>query len=238
MDSDRYGNVIRWNARLSRLGDCIVVDSQAGANFHIGRGFDARRFEVILNGIDTDKFQADPAARPALRDQLGIFADTVLVIHVARVDPMKGHATFLRAMCANPGIRGMLVGAGTDKLDLPANGLALRMHTDVERFHPAADIVVSSSAYGEGFSNTVAEGMSAGLVPITTDIGDASRIVGATGLVVPPGDAAGLAAAIGEIAALTAERRRALCDGARARIVDNFAIDVAVTNYECLYSRR
>ena len=238
MDSGRYGNIIRWNARLSRLADCIVVNSQAGATFHIEQGFDARRFEVILNGIDADRFRPDAARRAALRAKLGVPADAALVIHVARVDPMKDHATFLRAMRAHPGTQAILVGAGTDTLDPPDNVRGLGMHADVERFYPAADIVVSSSAYGEGFSNTIAEGMSAGLVPVATDVGDVRRIVGDAGKVVLPGDAVALAAALGKIIALAPEKRRALGDAARARIVETFAIDAAVTKYERLYSRR
>lgn len=237
MDSDRYGNIIRWNARLSRLADCIVVNSQAGASFHVEQGFSAQNFEVIVNGIDTDKFRTDPAARAALRTEYGIHSDEALAIHVARVDPMKDHETFLVAMRLRPDIRAVLVGAGTEELSLPDNVSALGMHTDVERFYPAADIVVSSSAYGEGFSNTIAEGMSAGLVPIATDVGDARIIVGETGKVVPPGDAAALAAALGEIAALAPECRRQLGLDARTRIVDKFAIETAVTNYERLYTR-
>ncbi len=52
--------------------------------------------------------------------------------------------------------------------------------------YPIADIVVSSSAFGEGFSNAVAEGMSAGLIPVATDVGDTMRIIGDTGHLVPP----------------------------------------------------
>lgn len=237
MDSERYGNIIRWNARLSRLADCIVVNSQAGARFHAEQGLNTQNFEVIVNGIDTDKFHANPATRAARRTKFGIHHDAVLAIQVARVDPMKDHATFLEAMRLRPDIRAVLVGAGTEGLALPNNVSALGMHTDVERFYPAADIVVSSSAYGEGFSNTIAEGMSAGLVPVATDVGDARLIVGAAGKIVPPRDAAALAKALGEVATLAPDRRRQLGLDARARIVEKYTIEAAVANYERLYMR-
>lgn len=237
MDGARYGNIIRWSARLSRLADCIIVNSQAGASFHIAQRFDAGRFEIVRNGIDTDKFRPAEVARSELRAEYKLHDNVVLAIHVARVDPMKDHATFLRAMQALPHIQGLLVGAGTEALSLPANVRAIGLHADVERFYPMADIVVSSSVYGEGFSNTIAEGMSAALVPVATDVGDAGLIVGDAGRIVPPGDATALAAALADIAALAPSRRAALGAAARRRIVDTFAIDAAVTNYEKLYLR-
>ena len=237
MDSGRYGSIIRWNARLSWLADGIVVNSQAGAAFHIDQGFDAQRFAVILNGIDTDKFRPDVSARSALRDAQGISQDTVLVIHVARVDPMKDHETFLQAMASRPNIRAILVGADTERLILPKNVCAFGMRTDPEKIYPAGDIVLSSSAFGEGFSNTLAEGMSAGLVPIGTDVGDTRTIVGAVGKVVPPRDVAVFSCALDEIAELEPNRRRQLGLDARRRIVDNFSIERAIDNYERLYLR-
>jgi glycosyltransferase involved in cell wall biosynthesis len=237
MDSDRYGGVIRWNARLSRLADMIVVNSQVGADFHAGQGFDPRRFVVVRNGIDTNRFRPDAAARSAFRLTNNIAADAVLVLHPARVDRMKDHASFLAAMRALPHVQAILVGAGTETLTLPANVRALGARTDLDRLYPTADIVASSSAFGEGFSNTIAEGMSAGLVPVSTDVGDAGCIIGTTGRVVPVRDAVSLSTTLAEIAGMTPDRRRELGLQARARIVEKSAIEATVTQYERLYSQ-
>ena len=205
-----------------------------GANFHSAHGYRPRRIVVIPNGIDTDKFCPDPVARSTLRAELGL-GDKVVAVHVARVDPMKDHATFLKAMTSLPDIIGLIVGAGTETLVCPANVRALGARRDVERVYAAADLVVSSSAYGEGFSNVLAEGMSAGLVPVATDVGDAKRIVGPTGYVVPPRDPTALAAAIKAEAALSPDQRRDRGLQARARIVGSFARARAIDAYVRLY---
>jgi glycosyltransferase involved in cell wall biosynthesis len=235
MDSGRYGGVIAWNARLSRFADTIVVNSHAGAQFHIDRGFDPRRLAVVANGIDTERFRPDVNVRAALRSAYDIAPDAVLVIHPARVDPMKDHETFLAVMCAMPNLKAVLVGAGTESLPLPPNVRAIGLQGNLEHFYPAADIVVSSSAFGEGFSNTIAEGMSSGLIPVATDVGDAGLIIGSAGRIVPPKDAGALGAALAEIASMSAERRRDLGLAARTRMVENFTIEQAVSNYERLY---
>jgi glycosyltransferase involved in cell wall biosynthesis len=190
---------------------------------------------VIYNGIDTTRFQPNPALRAAQREQLGIPADALVAIHVARVDPMKDHETFLKAMAAVPNVRGILVGAGTEQLEIPANVTALGFRSDIPSLYPLADIVVSSSAFGEGFSNAIAEGMSAGLVPVATDVGDASHIVGDVGRLVPAQAGPALAEAIGTVAQLSQADR--VCQGQRARerIIDNFALNRAVDAFSALY---
>jgi glycosyltransferase involved in cell wall biosynthesis len=225
--------VVKACAMLSRRPDLITANSAAGLKSHLGIGYRPRRAEVVVNGIDVDAFKPDPAARAAVRNELGIADDAVLLAHVARVDPMKDHAGFLAAMTQLPQLKAVLVGAGTETLSVPANVARLGRRDDVARLLAAADIVVSSSRFGEGFSNVIAEGMACGLPAIATDVGDAKLIVGDTGLIVPAGDPSALAAAI---RALAAESKAARAErGARARIVENFAMAKAVERYHELY---
>jgi glycosyltransferase involved in cell wall biosynthesis len=234
MDDIRYAKLIRICGLFSRWPDVVVANSEAGARFHTARGYRPRRIVVIPNGIDTDKFCPDPRARSALRAELGL-GDKVVAVHVARVDPMKDHATFLAAMASLPAIVGLVVGAGTENLVCPPNVRALGVRRDIERVYAAADLVVSSSAFGEGFSNALAEGMSAGLVPVATDVGDARRIVGPAGHIIAPRNPTALAAAIKAEAALSPDQRRDRGLQARARIVGSFARAQAIDAYARLY---
>ena len=171
-----------------------------------------------------------------MRAELGIANDAVVVLHVARVDAMKDHGNFLAAMAQLPQAIGVMVGAGTPDLAAPPNVRALGARRDIARLYAAGDIVASSSAFGEGFSNVIAEGMSAGLVPVATDVGDARRIVGDSGWVVPPREAQALAAAIGEAAALPAPERASRGLAARARIATNFTLTKAAEDFARLYA--
>jgi glycosyltransferase involved in cell wall biosynthesis len=236
MDAQRYGSVIRLGALVSRQVDVVIANSEAGIAFHRARGFRPKRFVLIDNGIDTARFRPNAEERQRVRAELGIAADAIVAIHVARVDPMKDHVSFLAAMEWVPSVFGLMVGAGTQDLAVPPNVRAIGLRRDVDRLYPAADIVVSTSAFGEGFSNVIAEGMSAGLVPIATDVGDARRIVGDTGYIVPAGDAAMVARAIATEAAMPLAERSSHGSRARVRIVENFSLARAVEQYQRLYS--
>jgi glycosyltransferase involved in cell wall biosynthesis len=235
MDEARYGHAVRLGRMLSGWPDLIVSNSQAGARFHINQGFRPRALAVISNGIDTQKFQPNKEARAALRAELGIPVDSVVAIHAARVDPMKDHATLLAAMAKVPQVRGLLVGAGTERLHVPENVCALGLRRDLERIYATADIVVSSSAFGEGFSNAVAEGMSVGLIPVATDVGDAREIIGDTGELVVPNDAEALASALAAAASGTPKELLARGMRARVRVVQRFPLGAAIEAYARLY---
>jgi glycosyltransferase involved in cell wall biosynthesis len=236
VDAARYGRVVRLGAWLSRSPDVVIANSRAGVKFHVDQGFKPRRIEVIGNGIDTQKFQPDMAARAAVRAELGIAEEAIVAIHAARVDPMKDHATLLAALSAVPNITGLLVGAGTERLSVPQKIRALGLRYDLPRLYAAADIVVSSSAFGEGFSNVIGEGMSVGLVPITTDVGDAHEITGDSGYVVAPGDVAALADALAAAARWPAAERHARGLRARARIAELYPVTKMVDQYAHLYA--
>ena len=234
MDAKRYGQIVRWSARLSRWPDVIIANSESGAAFHKSCGFKARRMVIIDNGIDSETFRPDMAARREVRQELGVPLDVPVIIHPARVDPMKDHESFLKAIAKVPAVTALMVGSRTNRLEASKNVKALGLRRDMARLYAAADIVVSSSAFGEGFSNAIAEGMSTGLVPIVTDVGDARRIVADTGRVVPPSDPCALAAAIAQECA-SSDNGEAKGLRARARIVDNFSVVKFVEAFVRLY---
>ena len=70
--------------------------------------------------------------------------------------------------------------------DLRDKTVCLEACKDIDIVYSASDIIVSSSAFGEGFSNALAEGMSSSLIPIATNVGDSKFIVGKTGKIVKP----------------------------------------------------
>ena len=239
MEVARYGYGLRATialaARLSKRPDAVVVNSEAGRAVHEALGYAPRRFVVIPNGIDVDRFRPDPAARAAVRRELGLTENAVLAIHVARRDPMKDHETFLAALEATPQVTGLAVGLDTEGLPPRANLRALGARRDVAHLLAAADMFVSSSAFGEGFSNALAEAMAAGLPAIATDVGDARLIMGEAGAIVRPRDAAALAREMGALAELTPDERRARGEAARARIAREFPLARAAERFAALY---
>jgi hypothetical protein len=160
---------------------------------------------------------------------------TRLIWSIRCVDTMKDHGSFLAAMAKLPDLSAVLLGAGTENLPAARNVRRLGRRHDVARLFAAADFVVSSSRFGEGFSNVLAEGMACGLPAVATDVGDAKLIVGDTGIVVPPESPDALAAAIRTLAAESAPLRAERGRKARARIVENFAMPHAVQRYVDLY---
>lgn len=236
IDKSRYGNLLRINALLSSKADVVLANSTTGLKFHLANGFQPRRSEIIPNGIDLEKFRPDIETRVRVRSELGWPADALVAIHVARLDPMKDHATFVEAMRLSPGAYGLMLGMDTEKLDVPSNVKALGNRRDVERFYAAADIVISTSIYAEGFSNALAEGMSCGLIPIATDIGDARTVIGPPGRIISQRDPNSLAEAIAELANLSAAERDERRAAARRWIGDNFALDRIVDRYAALYA--
>jgi glycosyltransferase involved in cell wall biosynthesis len=242
--------VIRAGARLSRRPARIIFNAAVSRTQHVAFGYDDRRSVVIPNGFDTREFAPRPVERARVRAELGIAPDALAIGLVARVHPMKDHANFLRAAqrfsASHPRSVFVLVGDGADArnptLGALIDGLGLREHVrlcgrrvDVAAVDNALDIAASASAWGEAFPNATAEAMACGVPCVVTDVGDAPAIVDDTGVVVPPRDAAALAAAWARLAELDPEARRALGLRARRRVVDQYAIDAGARRYADLY---
>ncbi|MFL6798319.1 MAG: glycosyltransferase [Xanthobacteraceae bacterium] len=239
LELEQYGPRLRMSVKactlLSGLPDVITANSAAGLQSHLSLGYRPRRAEVIANGIDIHAFRPDQEARMAVRRDLALSEDAIVLAHVARVDPMKDHPAFLAALASLPQLKALLIGAGTERLRVPPNALALGRRNDVPRLFAAADFVVSTSSFGEGFPNVVAEGMACGLPAVATDVGDAKAIVGDTGLIVAAGDHLALCSAIRKLVEEPRLVRVNRGAQARARIADNFALSRAVERYHQFY---
>lgn len=248
MDLRRYGRglrrAVRWGARRSPAPDGVVVNAEAGRAAHEALGYRPRAWHLVENGIDTDRFHCRQGDGADLRKALGLTTGRPVVLHVARVDPMKDHETLIAVAKQCPDIQFVAVGRGTRDLSGPCNLRGIGRHDEIGNLSGAAgmaalygcaDIIVSTSAFGEGFSNTLAEGMACGLYPVATDVGDARRILGETGRVVPPRDDAALAAALREALAWPLDRLREKGRAARDRIVDHFSVGPMVEKFDRLH---
>ncbi|HEX8088143.1 MAG TPA: glycosyltransferase [Blastocatellia bacterium] len=228
----------RIESRLARFADLIIVNSHAGLDYAAANGFPKSKMLVIPNGIDTDRFRPDPQARRHVRAEWNIKDCEALVGIVARLDPMKDHATFLRAAALLSAERNNIaficVGNGSsrykerlvqlgERLGLTGRLIWAGAQVEMPAVYNALDVIVSSSSYGEGFSNVIGEAMACGIPCVATDVGDSALIVGGSGEVVPPRDPEALKAAIAKcLDAPRLDDRVEPCG--RQRIVGSFSV--------------
>ncbi len=222
---------------LAHAADLIILNSHAGKTHYLTQGFPEKKLRVIPNGIDVQRFQPDRAAGVAVRDGWQVNPEEILIGMIGRFDPRKDHPTFLRAAAAvadrYPQVRFVCMGHGPAEYlamlqTLSAElGLGDRLiwspaRQDMPAVQNALDIAVLAS-YTEGFPNVVGEAMACDVPCVVTDVGDAAWIVGDQGEVVPPRDAAALAAALGR--QVNAHLAETVPPPLRDRIVEEFSID-------------
>jgi glycosyltransferase involved in cell wall biosynthesis len=244
MELERYGYVDQvqsWvECKLSHFADLIVVNSHAGFDVAARKGFPQHKMVVIPNGIDIDRFHPDLVSRNERCQAWGVADGEHLIGLVGRLDPMKGHDTFIKAAALlsrrRDNIRYICVGDGPEAfkeklMDLSKElGLGQQMiwahaSNDVGAVYNALDLVTSCSSFGEGFSNVIGEAMACGRPCVVTDVGDAKRIVGDTGYVVAPGNPAALALAWQEALDAGVDEQAKQGQRARERIIQHFSLE-------------
>lgn len=222
--------ILRFLNRFTRL---FVANSEAVREQTVRReGVSRERIEVIPNAVDVERFR--PAARgerERLRTRLGIPATAPVIGCVANLRPIKGHDALLEAFAAvcvrMPEARLALVGEGPTEAALRGRagvlGVLDRVHFlgprgDVPELLRAFDLAVLAS-HSEGLSNALLEAMASGLPTVATAVGGNPELLedGALGLLVPPHDAAAMAAALGDLLA-SPDRCRQLGAAARERV--------------------
>jgi glycosyltransferase involved in cell wall biosynthesis len=204
---------------MARQCDAVVVVSSAMQRFaETTLGPLAARVVVARNGVATPPSRADRASAE-VRARFGCPPDVPLVVMAGQSIPRKGHAVLLDAVAivharGRP-LRALLVCAEHDAVSA-AHTESLRRRAEalgcgqtvsitggVEHLAPllrAADVVAVPSLR-EPFGRVAVEAMLAGRPVVASAVDGLSEIIddGATGLLVPPGDPARLAAALEEM---------------------------------------
>ncbi|HEX7556226.1 MAG TPA: glycosyltransferase, partial [Leptolinea sp.] len=228
--------------KISFWSDLIIINSYTGAKMAAARGIPEKKMMVIPNGIDTEQFHPDTAARIESRQLFKIRPEDKVVGIIGRIDPTKDHATFLKAasivIYQIPETYFLIVGSGekqfelkqkalSESLGLSNNVIWISSQKDLLGVYNTLDVCVSSSL-GEGFSNVISEAMACEIPCIVTDVGDSAQIVGDSGYVVPSGDEQEMAAAILKMLQLPQEPRRKLGKLAREKIISQFSVQKMV----------
>jgi len=175
----------------------IALTEFAAARFKAG-GLPADRFTVKPN------FLPDP---PQVGAGQGGYA-----VYVGRLSAEKGVLTMLRAWRSMGRVPLKLLGNGplaeemhrvADDEGLNVEFLGFRTREDVKRVIADAAVQIVPSEWYEGCPMVVLEAFACGTPVVASQIGSLDEIVqeGVTGVKFPPGDAAGLAAAVGRLLA-------------------------------------
>ena len=239
--SKLIGFVVKILKTLSRFPDAVVTNSQSGQDFHEKLGYKPRQWVQIPNGIDTNLFQSNPLVGKELRRSLNIPENAVVVGMLGRIDPMKDHSTFLRAMKtlsqSNENLYCVVAGKGTEEATWPIIPPRLRrlgVWENASEFLNSLDIMVLSS-FGEGFPNVVGEAMACQIPTIVTDVGDAAILVQAPERIVSLRDVDGLTLALRRLLALSSQERKAIGQKSREKILSSYSLPIMKQRYELFY---
>jgi phosphatidylinositol alpha-mannosyltransferase len=168
-------------------------------------------YEIVPNGLDTERFARLPGPRAEGR-----------VVFVGRADRRKGLPVLLRALSGLPEARRVdLVGVSQHELVRAAHGTppgalaGVRAHGRVsdavrDRLLARADVLCAPALEGESFGLVLLEAMAAGVPVVASRVAGYADLLGSgVGVMVPPGDPG----------ALRTSLRRALGDAdLRARL--------------------
>jgi glycosyltransferase involved in cell wall biosynthesis len=215
-----------------------------------------RHARFLGNGVDLQRF--DPARfsaadRAAIRAELGVGDDTVLVGAVGRLVAEKGYPELFTAMEQLPASFALVV-VGADDPEKPdslpadlvaraeARGVRFLGHrNDVDRLYAAMDVFVLAS-HREGFPRAAMEASAMGLPVVATDVRGCREVVapGSSGFLVPVRDPAALATALIVFANVT--QRARFGQSARSRAVEHFderrIVDTVLETYRDVGRRK
>ena len=230
---------------LSPRVDKIVCVANAVRDDLRNQMLDKSKPVTIYKGHDLDWYEQ---TKPADLSEFGIPDDAFVLGCVANNRPRKGVRVLIestRYLPVDLPIHILLVGSGMDSPKIreliDASPMADRIHAlgyreDIPALISACSASVLPATKREGLPKTVIESMVYGIPPIVSATGGSPELVvhGESGLVVPPSDPHGLAAAIVEMAS-DKDRRAEWGKNARERIRSHFNVRDSIRQHRELY---
>jgi mannosyltransferase len=243
----QQSNLTRW---LIRRMDAVVATSGKTAAYLENPA------QVIMHGIDIDTF-TPPADKVALRREMGLPKQGILIGCYGRIRAQKGTDAFVQAMLGvcndNPDVTALVMGRATEKYqafdtdlrDQVADaGMSERILFKPEvpteamaDWYRVLDLYIAPQRW-EGFGLTPLEAMACACPVIATRVGAFEELIveGQTGALVDPGDIDEMVVATGE--ALSDLTKLAKCSAAaRSHVIENFSIESEANALVTLYRR-
>lgn len=226
--------------RLSyHLAHSIAANSTAALQRLVTEGVERAKVTVIPNGLDPQRFGG--ASR-------GADGPVVTVTTVANLRPGKGHEVLLdaarRVLARSPHVRFQIVGDGPRRAALEEEAARLGVSDRVRFAGHCDDVpgvladtdVFAFPSFMEASPNAVLEAMAAGVATVASNVGGIPEAIAdrRNGLLVPPGDAEALAAAITTLIEQP-ELRARLGQAARQDIGSRYSFERMVEAFESLY---
>jgi glycosyltransferase involved in cell wall biosynthesis len=245
--SRAVARVCGWLSRW--LPARIICNSTAALQAHVAIGYYPKKCIVVPNGFDLRRFVNSASARIEVRGRWRTGPGDALVGMVARVDPLKDHATFIRAAAIVaarvPQARFVLIGEGITRdpklpmllaqTNLVEKFILEERCDDVQTVMSALDVFCLAS-WSEGFPNVLGEAMACATPAVATDVGDVRDILGDGRLVAAVGDPGSLATCINYVLDLGESGRRALGFKQRCEVEARFDIERVWSTYRDLYA--
>jgi glycosyltransferase involved in cell wall biosynthesis len=235
------GSLLWRSAR--RALDLVITETPLDASTIAMSGqAPAARIRVVVHGVDTELFSPGPSA---LRAELGVTSDAVLVGCVGRLERQKRQDRLIMALpvLLSLGVHTELVIVGTGPLLGELKSLSGRCGVD-DRVHflgerddvpnvlRALDVFALASDF-EGLPLAILEAMAAGVAVVATRVGGVETAVrdGVNGRIVAANDPNGLVTALMH----TLEERSALGRAAREIALSEFSLRRMVDQTRAVY---
>jgi len=230
----------------------IIYNSRLAATQHERLGYSKKRATFVPNGffavrkriIDRDK------SHPLVDIEKSAHPARVVLGHAGRHHPKKGHDVLFDALnyvlelgwdvvlvCVGSNVK---IGNSALEEVIPKSVdekryFLLGEQKDMGRFYSGLDIFISSSRWGEGFPNVVAEAMSYQLPCVATDVGETRSLLGGSGVLVRNNSAEALAEGIIDLLRMSNGERAKLGSQAQKRVEVRYGMEKIGEIYHQIY---